>query len=344
MKRIDIQGTTGRSAILVGERLANVKKYLPVDRPVIITDSHVRQLYGSDFPPGAVICIGTGEAVKTLDTVAAIYDQLVGMEADRSSFVLGIGGGLVCDIAGFAASTYMRGMRFGFVSTTLLSQVDASVGGKNGVNFGGYKNMVGVFNQPETVICDLDLLRTLPETEIQCGFAEIIKHAAIADARMFAFLEAHREAALTLDRAVIEKLVCDSVVIKSGVVNRDERETGERRKLNFGHTVGHAIEKATRVPHGQAVSMGMVVAAALSVRRGLLPPGESRRLVDLLAAYRLPTRLEWDTAAVIDALGKDKKRAGSHIHFVLLDGIGKAVVKPIAIDELKQTIEEIMTP
>ena len=245
MKNINIKGITGDSTIKVGECLENVRNYIPVEKVVIITDSNVRGYYQKDFPPCEVIEIGIGEKIKTLDTVNNIYEKLLLLEADRSCFILGIGGGIVCDIAGFVASTYLRGVRFGFVSTTLLSQVDASVGGKNGVNFQGYKNMVGVFNQPEFVICDMKLLKTLPEKEVLCGLSEIVKHGAIADAELFSYLEKNHEKALGLDTKVIERLVYDSVVLKSTVVNKDEKESGERRKLNFGHTLGHAIENET---------------------------------------------------------------------------------------------------
>jgi 3-dehydroquinate synthase len=257
----------------------------------------------------------------------------------RSSFILGIGGGIVCDITGFVASTYLRGVRFGFVSTTLLSQVDASVGGKNGVNFEGYKNMVGVFNQPEFVICDMDLLRTLPENELVNGFGEIVKHAAIGDKNMFAYIEAQYEKALALNPEVIEKLVYDSVVIKSDVVNRDETETGERRKLNFGHTFGHAIEKTLQAPHGEAISVGMVVAAALSVKRGLLSQKKADRLTGLLKKLKLPTSFNINISDVLDALGKDKKREGNSIHFILLEDIGKAVIREIPINELETVLK-----
>ena len=223
MKEIKIHGGTGPSSILVGEGLQAVKMHIPVARIIIITDTNVRRLYQEGFPPGDIIEIGTGEGIKNLDTVQTIYGKLLGLEADRSAFILGIGGGIVCDIAGFVASTYMRGLRFGFVSTTLLSQVDASVGGKNGVNFGGYKNIVGVFNQPEFVIADMSLLATLPEREKCCGFAEIVKHAAIADAALFLYLEQHWKKALDLDTEVIEKLVYESVLIKSSIVRRDEK-------------------------------------------------------------------------------------------------------------------------
>lgn len=338
MKSVKILCSTGESVILIGERLENLKTYIPVETPVIITDTNVRDCYRKFFPDGKVITIGTGEKKKNLDTVRFIYDQLLTLEADRSAFIVGIGGGIVCDIAGFVASTYLRGVRFGFVSTTLLSQVDASVGGKNGVNFGGYKNMVGVFNQPEFVLCDLNLLKTLPEREILCGFSEIVKHAAIADDSLFAYLEEHYAQALALDSRVIEKLVYDSAIIKSSIVNRDEKERGERRKLNFGHTFGHAIEKTTAVPHGEAVSAGMVLASALSVKRGLLSAEDEARVTVLLNKFGLPTRLQIDSKTVLDAIRKDKKREGDSINFVLLREIGNAVVDQISIRELEALI------
>jgi 3-dehydroquinate synthase len=340
---LEIHGSTGDSTILIGESLRDLRKYIPAEKAVIITDTNVRHYYLKDFPSSEVIEIGTGEEIKNLDTVQAIYGKLVELEAGRSSFIVGIGGGIVCDIVGFVASTYMRGVRFGFVSSTLLSQVDASVGGKNGVNFGGYKNMVGVFNQPEFVICDMNLLRTLPERELLCGFAEIVKHAAIGDADLFTYLEEHYEKALEFDIEVIEKLVYDSVVIKSSIVNRDEKEEGERRKLNFGHTFGHAIEKATGVPHGEAVSAGIVVASALSAKRGRLPAEEAERIEELLKKLKLPTRLELDGERVFDALRKDKKRKGDSINFVFLRGIGNAVVEEISIKELETTVNEIIS-
>ncbi|MCP4116111.1 MAG: 3-dehydroquinate synthase [Desulfobacteraceae bacterium] len=339
MKILDIQGRTGHSTLAIGERLGNLSNYIP-ENTVIITDGHVRSLYQDRFPPCPVIEIGCGEEIKTLDTVQTIYQQLVELEVDRSWFIVGIGGGIVCDITGFVASTYLRGVRFGFVSSTLLAQVDASVGGKNGVNFSGYKNMVGVFNQPEFVICDLELLRSLPQGEVLCGLAEIIKHACIEDTAMFEFLEAASGRALALDPDAIERLVHDSVVIKSTIVNRDEREQGERRKLNFGHTFGHAFEKILRVPHGEAVAAGMVAASALSVKKGYLSPEDARRIETLLESVNLPTRFSVSGEKVVDAMRRDKKREGDVIHFVLLKGLGKAVVEAISLGELEAYMAE----
>jgi len=325
----------------VGEKLENLSQYIPSDNVVIITDENVSRYYLKKFPEFKVITIGTGEGVKTLDTAASIYQELLGSDSTRSTFLVGIGGGIVCDIAGFIASTFLRGINFGFVSSTLLSQVDASVGGKNGVNHKGYKNMIGVFNQPEFVICDNLLLKTLPKRELLSGFAEIVKHAAIEDAGYFDYLEENHEKALGLDPEVIEKIVYDSVIIKSNVVNRDEKEKGERRKLNFGHTFGHAIEKTQKIPHGEAVSLGMVLAASLSVKKGLLAPEKAERLTSLLEKYKLPVKIDFDRNLILEALDKDKKRKGDNIGFVLLDDIGKSVIREIPIAELKSVIHEL---
>jgi 3-dehydroquinate synthase len=338
MKTVKLNTPIGNSIILIGERLENLKQYLPVNLPIIITDTNVQKHWGHYFPPGAVITIDTGEGIKTLDTVNFLYDKLLDLDADRASFIVGIGGGIVCDVAGFVAATYMRGVRFGFVSTTLLSQVDASVGGKNGVNFGGYKNIVGVFSQPEFVICDQNLLQTLPAREFQGGFAEVVKHGAIADEDLFVYLEQNWSRALENDPQVIEKVVYDSAIIKSTVVNRDATEQGERRKLNFGHTLGHGIEKVLQVPHGEAVSAGMVLASRLSVKKGYLQSEDAARLSSLLEKFRLPVRLEFSRQQVLEAIGKDKKREGDLLKFVLLTRIGEAVVSEISIQELEELI------
>ena len=341
MNTLEIHGSTGKSTLLVGEKLGNLGACLPPSRTVIITDGNVRHLYGDQFPEAQVIEIGMGEEIKTLETIKDIFQELVDHEADRTVFIVGIGGGIVCDISGFVASTYMRGVRFGFVTTTLLAQVDAGVGGKNGVNFSGYKNMVGVFNQPEFVICDPEVLKTLSDRDRGCGLAEIVKHAAIADDRLFAYLEENVEAVLAMDPAAVQRMVYDSAVIKSGIVNRDEKETGERRKLNFGHTVGHAVEKVHKLPHGEAVSIGMMAAAKLSAQRGYLTEPQLARLAKLLEALKLPTRLAIDRAKIIDALRHDKKREKDTLHFVLLRRMGEAVVEPIPLSTLEAVIGEL---
>jgi 3-dehydroquinate synthase len=341
MRVIEIEGLSRPSAIFIGERVENLARHLPPGRAVIVTDANLLRLHREALPPVPVLSIGCGEAVKTLETVKDLYEALADLSVDRSTFLIGVGGGVVCDVAGFVASTYLRGLRFGYVATTLLAQVDASVGGKNGVNLEGYKNLVGCFNQPEFVLCDLSLLETLPQSEVANGMAEIVKHALIADAGLFAFLEERVEEALALDPETIERLVGDSVAIKAGVVARDERESGERRKLNFGHTFGHAIEKAAGLSHGEAVSAGMAIACRLSVRRGRLSAAAYERVIGLLRRLRLPVAAAADPGRVIDALRRDKKRKADRIHFVLLDEIGRAAVEEIEIRELERHTTEL---
>ena len=339
MKQLEVTGQAGKSKILLGERLDNVSAYLAGEASsVIITDENVVRLYGDRLPPGRKIVIGTGEAVKTLETASYIYRRLIEMEADRGVFLLGVGGGIVCDITGFVAATYLRGVGFANVATTLLAQVDASVGGKTGVNFDGYKNMVGVFNQPRFVLCDPEVLRTLPGSEIANGFAEIVKHAAIADAEYFELLEDCADEALARDPALLERIVYQSVVIKADIVNRDEREQNERRRLNFGHTLGHAIEKTTGLNHGAAVSIGMAAAARISVQKGYMPASEAGRLEDLLVRLGLPVSMPADAEAVVGALARDKKRRNDLIHFVFLTNIGNSTVEPIALPELRKLL------
>ncbi len=341
MHRVEILGASGRSLIMVGENPAGLEQLLGRTRAVIITDDNVQRLHGNRFPPLPVIGIGSGENAKTLETVRGIYERLLALEAERSTMIVGIGGGVVCDVAGFAASTYMRGLRFGFVATTLLAQVDASVGGKNGVNLLGYKNLVGTVNQPEFVICDPSFLKTLPEAEVANGMAEIVKHALIADADMFAFIEENAAAALCLEPRVAERLVRDSVNIKSAIVGRDERETGERRKLNFGHTFGHGLERAAGLSHGQAVSVGMALAAAVSVRRGLLAAPDFERIIRLLGRLNLATSAAADPDLVMDAVNRDKKRGPGGVRFVLLEGIGRSSVVKIPTAELAAALSDL---
>jgi len=341
MKTFHIKGDYGPSSIYVGEHLKNLENYLPDFQTIIITDENIKKYYQKKFPNAPVITLGTGEGIKTLATIETILKELIHFSCDRSSFIVGIGGGIVCDIAGFAASVFLRGVNFGFVSTTLLSQVDASVGGKNGVNLDSYKNMVGVFNQPEFVICDLDFLNTLPKKEISNGLAEIVKCALISDANLFNFIEENYQKALALDYDTIFRLITDSVKIKSQVVQKDEKESNERRKLNFGHTIGHAIEKIEKAGHGRAVAMGMVAAAKFSQARHLINPKDVSRICSLLTDLNLPTALEYNANEIISAAGKDKKKQGSDLFYIFLEQIGKAKVEKISFNEMNTFIASV---
>jgi 3-dehydroquinate synthase len=337
-----IDAMSGRSKILIGESLKNLHRYFPGSKMVVITDSSVLKHHQALFPPAEVIELDSGEKMKSLETVRSIYSRLVALGADRSTVIVGIGGGVVCDITGFVASTYMRGLRFGFAATTLLAQVDASVGGKNGINFKGYKNIIGMFNQPEVVICDPLLLKSLPEREVLCGTAEIVKHALIRDSALLGYLETHCEKLIKLDPEIINHVVSVSVAIKSAIVNKDEHEHGMRRILNFGHTFGHGLEIIRQISHGEAVAAGMVIAARISAKKGHLLQEEIARIEGLLEKLKLPTQVSADRSELLDVLKKDKKRQEEGVYFVMLSAIGHAVVEKISFDELETLAEGIL--
>lgn len=301
---------------------------------IIITDTNVGELYGPYFPDYPVISIGTGEAVKEADTVLTIIKHLLVSGADRSSFLLGIGGGVVCDITGFVASVYMRGIPFGFVSSSLLSQVDASIGGKNGINVNGIKNIIGCFKQPSFVICDTTLLKTLPEEEFRSGLGEMVKHALIQDHEMFGVIEENISKLLGRENELVEKLVSRSIEIKASVVEKDEREMGERRILNFGHTLGHAIEAHTGMSHGISVAAGMMAAVEISHDEGLLSREETGRIRKVLEKLGLLPAMVLKWPEISEKIFADKKKKGENISFVLLEAIGKARQKEYPLDEI----------
>ena len=345
MKTFVIRGVAGDSTIYTGASFKKISDFVPSPESgspmetVVVTDHRVWELYKDAFPPFPTIKTGQGEKIKTLSTIEYLYDEFKRLGVHRQTFIMGVGGGIVCDIVGFAASTYLRGLRFGLVPTTLLAQADASMGGKNGVNFHGYKNLIGTFNQPEFVMIDPGFAKTLPKKEILCAMAEIVKHAAIMDHEYFSFIDAHYQQALALDNGVIKRLIHDSAAIKSAIVNADAREKGERKKLNFGHTFGHAIEKTTAISHGQAVSVGMALAAKFSVEKGFLAPEDAARLSGLLQKTGRPTALDLDKERVLEALKKDKKRDGDAIDFVFLTSLGNAAVKRISLGEARRFMD-----
>jgi 3-dehydroquinate synthase len=338
MRSIDLNVTGQCCRIFPDASIEALYDLCMPDNTVVISDKNVCRHHGDKLLPYRVIEIEPGEEHKTLKTVNAIYERLCTIEADRSTMIVGVGGGIVCDVAGFAASTYMRGLPFGFVPTTLLAQVDASVGGKNGVNIQGFKNLAGTFTQPGFVLCDLSFLRTLPYHELKNGIAEVIKSALISDRTLFEYIESNRLAILSLNKSAFERIINDCLAIKTGIVSRDEKESGERRKLNLGHTIGHAIEKVGGLRHGEAVGIGIGIAAELSEIRGTLSREDVLRIKTLLASFGLPTELNGDKEAVMDAVRKDKKRQGEGIHFVFLNGIGNAVVETIGLAELEEAI------
>jgi 3-dehydroquinate synthase len=334
LEKILITTPDSVSAIMVGARWEAVIKLLPENGVAIITDDNVFDYYGGSFPDFPVIKIRPGEESKQLKIIETLSKKLLKTRIDRSGFILAVGGGVVSDIAGFLASVYMRGIRCGYVSTSLLSQVDASTGGKNGVNLGGIKNVIGNFKQPEFVICDTTMLRTLPEEEYLSGLAELIKTGLIGDPVIIETLEKNYAGIIKRERNLLTDLVARSIKFKASVVSEDERENGLRRILNFGHTFGHAIEVHESVKHGFAVASGMELAAVFSYKKGFIRSKECDRIINLLEKYNLRRSYAVPAEKIEEFILHDKKKSGTDINFVFVEGIGKASVKKLPVREV----------
>lgn len=312
-------------------------KHLSAGKTLVVSNEVVAPLYletlttaltGREFD---VHVVPDGEPFKTTETWYGIIDKLVGMQARRDANIIALGGGVVGDISGFAAASYMRGIRFLQAPTTLLAQVDASVGGKTGINHRKGKNLVGAFHQPATVIIDSATLATLENREFNAGLAEVVKYGAIRDPAFFTWMENHSDDIVRRDIEAIDYLISRSVMNKAEIVGEDEKEAGVRALLNFGHSFGHALEAETgysQFLHGEAVAIGMVAASRLSESRELCEPGTTARIEALLECFSLPVRFPARTSidSMRDALDLDKKAVASGLRLILLNAIGQAVV------------------
>jgi 3-dehydroquinate synthase len=355
--KTDVSLGKQRYRVLIGEGLlkrlgARVRKLLSGQTCAIITDSNVaplladrvkQSLTSTGFRP-ILIKIPAGEKSKTLEQAGAICGQMIAAGLDRQSSVIGLGGGVVGDISGFVAAIYQRGIPHVQISTTLLAMVDSSIGGKTGVNTRDGKNLIGAVHHPLLVIDDLDVLKTLPRREFNQGFAEIIKHAIVADARMFEMLRSWKAG----EAPALQRLIKRNIKIKSKIVAKDEHdETGERAILNFGHTVGHAIERAgnyRKFLHGEALSLGIIAACAISIRKAGLAPHQRDAIVDLLRQFNLPTRLpkNFPRKKILDALRFDKKFEAGKVRFVVTPRIGNArLTNDVTLDDIGQAIDEL---
>jgi 3-dehydroquinate synthase len=310
----------------------------------IVTDSNAGPLYADAVRAALLpVCSGVtifqfeaGEANKNLDTVQCLYESLIQSGMDRKGLLVALGGGVVGDLTGFGAATYLRGIDFVQVPTTLLAQVDSSVGGKTGVDFWQYKNMVGAFHQPRLVYMNVNTLKTLPEEQFACGMGEVLKTGLICDGDFYRYVCSHAKEIKALDPAYLTKMIRHCCEIKAGVVERDPKEQGERALLNLGHTVGHAIEKLKnfQLLHGQCVAIGLIAAAALSMKRGMLTEAEYQEIRQGNALYHLPVLAEGlSVQAVLEATRKDKKMENGQIKFILMDGFGHSCIDRTVTDE-----------
>jgi 3-dehydroquinate synthase len=354
---VEIRGASYRYPALVGSDLSRklgkqVRKLLPGKTCAIVSDSNVARLFANrvkksltsaGFRP-TVIFIPAGEKSKTLEQAGAICEWMIAAGFDRQSFVVGLGGGMIGDISGFVAAIYHRGIPHVQIPTTLLAMVDSSIGGKTGVDTGDGKNLIGAFHHPSLVIDDIDLLKTLPRRQFNQGFAEIIKHAVIADPKMFRILQSWKAGAAP----ALQRLIKRNIQIKSKIVAKDERDrTGERALLNFGHTVGHAIERAgnyRKFLHGEAVSLGIVAACAISVKRAGLRADQRAQIVDLLERFGLPTRLppNFPRKKIFDAIRFDKKFEGGKVRFVVTPRIGTArITNDVTLNDIREAVKQL---
>lgn len=353
MKVIQVAHGGGEYPVYIGQGLlatASVWSRHLRGRVLVVSDQTVAGHYLGRLKPVLSevehkqrVLLPEGEEHKTLANWQRLLDELVALGAQRDATVVALGGGVIGDMAGFAASAYMRGIRIVQVPTTLLAQVDAAVGGKTGVNLAAGKNLVGAFHSPAAVIVDVDTLTTLDDRDYRAGLAEVVKYGAIRDAGFLAWLEQQADALNARLPDALMEAVFRSVTNKAEVVAADEREAGERALLNFGHTFGHALETATayqRFRHGEAVAIGMVLAARLSELLGLAPAGTADRLTVLLRRLGLPTGLPEDLSAdrLLALMRLDKKNAADQIRLVLLEDIGRAVVRPCPSDDIREVL------
>lgn len=324
-------------SFILDDKFKAIEKWTNKENTFYITDENVYALHLSKFKGKKTIVIPAGEEHKQQATVNFIIEALLNLGATREAMLIGVGGGVLTDMVGFAASIYMRGVSFGFVPTTILAMVDASIGGKNGLDVGLYKNMVGLIKQPHFLLYDFEFLYTLPKHQWENGFAEIIKHAAIRDSKMFNELASHDIEYYQKNKKELIVLVEKNIKIKMKVVQKDEFEKGDRKLLNFGHTIGHAIENEHALLHGHAISIGMVYAAKISqVLQGF---SETGRLVDTLKKYGLPVSMRFDMKQTMEMMQKDKKKTTKAMQYVLLNQLGNAVIETIPMQSLEKLIK-----
>ena len=330
---------SGEVQYMLNSSFEAIETLYPKDQCVIITDTNVAKLYGHLFKGfKTVITIPAGEKNKNCQMVNTLATQLLMQKVHRKNYIIGVGGGVVSDMTGFIASVYMRGIPFGFVPTTLLGMVDAAIGGKNGVNLGMQKNLLGTIQQPNFILYDTKFLETLPGGEWSNGFAEIIKYAMLFDERMFSQLNRHDITYYKESPTALAALIESCVNLKNKRVLADEQETGARKLLNFGHTVGHAIETLNQLPHGYAVGLGMIMACHLSEHFGGLHSSVKNKLAALLLKYQLPISADFNTTRVMEILRMDKKGDTNTVNFIMLQHIGEAVIRPIPFEAIERAL------
>ena len=353
--RIDVTTPSRAYSVTIGDGALDRARrlfddlHLP-ERRFVVSSPLVWRFHGqrvmAAVGPAEPILVPDGERFKQMPTVSRIYESLIRANADRASTLVTFGGGVIGDMAGFAAATYLRGIALAHLPTTLLAQVDSAIGGKVGVNHALGKNLIGAFYQPHTVLIDPSLLSTLPRREFRAGLYEVIKYGMTSSTALFDRIVRDRDAIFAKDRRVLAEIIAESCRIKAAVVAADEREAGPRRVLNFGHTAGHALEAVTkyrRYRHGEAVAYGMLVAAELATGRGALAEADRKALADLIANLGpLPPIADVSVAEVLDAMKHDKKMVAGRLHVILPTSVGSStIVDDVSEDEMRQALKRV---
>jgi 3-dehydroquinate synthase len=334
-----IQFSKGQTDYYLKSSFLDLPKIAPLAHAVFLIDSNVYELYKDLFIHHTVLIIDAGEQHKSLSTIHELTLRLLDLNAHKSTFLIGVGGGVVLDITGFLASVFMRGVSFGFVPTTILAMVDASIGGKNGVNIGLNKNMLGTINQPKFILFDTLFLQTLPNCKWSDGFAEVIKYACIGNSALYHQLANNNLVNFQSDSLLLQNIIEQCVQQKNKIVLEDEFEKNLRKTLNFGHTAGHAFETLYHLPHGQAVTFGMIVALIASEQQLSLSKQIRTDFVNVLNKYQLAHLFDFEVRAVLEILKHDKKRNGETIDFILLKSIGDAVIFPLEFDAIQSALQ-----
>jgi len=356
--KIDVKTTSQKYRIHIGEEL--VKRLNQIlnesgssERHVIVSSQPIWNIHGSAIQTALgktdLVLIPDGETAKNLNTIATIYESLIKLGADRSTTIIAVGGGVVGDVAGFAAASFLRGIKLAHIPTTLLAQVDSSIGGKVGVNHELGKNLIGAFHQPIVVIADPIFLQTLPRREFRAGLYEIVKYGVIASQSLFTQIHDELDKIFQCKPEVLSKIIAESCRIKADVVSKDERESGIRRILNFGHTVGHAIEAVTeyrRFRHGEAVAYGMLAASYIAMKRDLFSSDNHTALFSLVSQMGpLPSVSDLSISTLLKAIYRDKKIINGKLHMVLPIRLGETtIVNDLNETELREAIESIGVP
>ena len=341
MQTVELHTAKAQYKVLVAASIEQLSDFVDLQGSFAVVDQSVSDRWKAANPGCDSFFVEAGESIKTISRIEHLYKEFLARQLDKKSTIIAVGGGALTDAVCFAASTFHRGISCVTVPSTLLAQVDASIGGKNGINFAGVKNLIGTIVQPKLVCCDLSFLKTLPEALISHGMAEVIKAAVISDPDLFNLVSQNYEAVFNLDEAILEQVLYKAVSVKAGIVSRDEDEKSERMKLNLGHTIGHALEASLHIEHGQAVAYGMLLESQLAANLGICDKTVEPQIKEVCRKYKLETETVFNPEEIFTLMLQDKKKRAGKINFALPTRIGDVQIFPIETDEIRKHLSNL---